>query len=518
MKPIIYTLMFLFLMNCIDTKLVEADGSNTKSPAYVMYILNWPVSKLFPQSSSGSGTVIETTPEITYTQLAAYDFSNGIIPNGWTGGWTATSTGCPVTGTPPCLRSGGIADNQSSSLTFTTTLKVSKISFKRRISSESGYDICKFTIDGADVVEEGVGVSGTDDKLYEFTFSEATSRTFAWTYRKDSGSFVGLDLCSLDDVTLYGFTGTGTDTTGTGSGTGTGTTAQVCTVSTFAGSGSAGSTDGTGTAASFNQPSALAVDSNKNIYIADTGNNKIRKISSVGVVTTLAGSGSAGSTNATGAAASFNGPYGVAVDNSGFIFVADSNNNKIRGISSAGVVTDYAGSGAIGISVNSTGIIYVTAGDKIRKIFSGTVTTLVALPDVYSPLGITVDSNGIIYTTDYYDIKKISSTGVVTHYAGAGYNGSTDGPGASAAIFQPRGIAADNVGNLYIADTNYHKIRKISTSVIVTTLAGSNISGSADGIGTAASFNSPYGVVVDSSGTLYVADRSNNKIRKIVCQ
>jgi sugar lactone lactonase YvrE len=157
-------------------------------------------------------------------------------------------------------------------------------------------------------------------------------------------------------------------------------------VTTLAGSGSTGSTDGTGTAASFGNPQDLAVDASGTVYVADTGNNLIRKITAAGVVTTLAGSGRAGSTNATGTAASFDTPYGVAVDSSGTLYVSDTGNNLIRKITAAGVVTTLAGSGSAG-STNGTG----TAAS-----FS-------------TPSGLTMDASGALYVADFRNnlIRKI---------------------------------------------------------------------------------------------------------------
>ncbi len=198
----IIVVSFVLLQGCTAALVSEltpnGGGSSGLTNLFVLLGLN--------RRSGGSG--------VSYTPIDTYNFSSG-VPSGWTGTWTSTSTSCPVTGTTPCLRSAVITNSQSSVLSFTTTLKASKISFKRRVSSESNYDYCKFTIDGADVSGEGLGVSGTEDKSYEFIFSEAASRTFAWTYRKDDSYFSGLDLCSLDDVVLYGVateTGTGTTT------------------------------------------------------------------------------------------------------------------------------------------------------------------------------------------------------------------------------------------------------------------------------------------------------------------
>ena len=204
---------------------------------------------------------------------------------------------------------------------------------------------------------------------------------------------------------------------------------------TFAGSGFVGQTDGTGTAASFSAPAGIAVDGFGNLYVADSGNNVIRKITSAGVVTTLAGSGSVGSTDGTGTAASFFQPIGVALDSLGNVYVADYGNGLIRKITQAGVVTRFAGTGKRDGAVDS---------------FEG-------------PTGVAVDSVGNVYVADVSAlISKITPAGLVTKLAGGGgpLNG-TDGVGAAANFGRPYGIAIDSQGNLYVADFGYNTIRKI---------------------------------------------------------
>ncbi len=319
------------------------------------------------------------------------------------------------------------------------------------------------------------------------------------------------------------------------------------TVTTLAGSGAQGSVDGTGTGATFAGPIKVAMDSAGNVYVADLGNNKIREITPVGVVTTLAGSGLQGSSDGTGAAATFHFPGDVAVDSAGNVYVADTYSNKIRRIT-AGVVTTLAGSGApgsadgtgtaatfstpYGVATDSSDNIYVadTYSHKIRKITPGGVVTTLAGSGVQGsadgtgtaatfdyPYGLVTDSSDNTYVADTYShkIRKITPAGVVTTLAGSGAPGSADGTGTSATFNFPNGVAADSSGNIYVADTSSNKIRKITPGGVVTTLAGSGVQGSADGAGATASFNEPSGVGVDSSGNVYVADYVNNKIRKI---
>jgi hypothetical protein len=265
-------------------------------------------------------------------------------------------------------------------------------------------------------------------------------------------------------------------------------------VTTLAGVGYFGSTDGPGTVAMFRRPSGVAVDGLGYVYVGDTSNHKIRKITPEGVVSTLAGSGTSGSTDDTGTAASFKQPYGVAVDGSGNVYVADSGNMKIRKITPAGVVTTFAGSGAFG------------SDDGI-----GTAASF------GWPAGVAVDGSGHVYVSDSnkHKIRKITPAGVVTTLAGSGAAGSDDGPGTTASFYAPFSLAVDGSGTVYVADRTNNKIRKITSGGMVSTLAGSGAADSADGIGTAASFNWPAGVAVDGVGNVYVADQNNNKIRKI---
>jgi sugar lactone lactonase YvrE len=267
-------------------------------------------------------------------------------------------------------------------------------------------------------------------------------------------------------------------------------------VSVFAGTGLPGPDNGPANTASFNFPVGIAVDAAGNVYVGDDGNNLIRKISPSGVVSTLAGNPSAGAVNGTGASASFHTPLGVAVDASGYVYVADYQNSLIRKISPAGVVTTFAGNGSVGS----------TDGLGTDASFS-------------FPAGVTVDINGNVYVADANGcrIRKITPAGMVSTIAGTGNPGSADGAGTMASFFAPQGITVDKAGNLYVADGGNSLIRKISPSGMVTTVAGSGTRGSSNGPGASASFSGPDGLVVDASGkNLYIADTFNNLIRKIV--
>ena len=270
-------------------------------------------------------------------------------------------------------------------------------------------------------------------------------------------------------------------------------------VTTLAGgTGTTGTTDASGTAARFNQPNGVSSTSAGIVYVADTANATIRKIAADGTVTTFAGStGTRGNTDGTGTAATFSYPVGVAQDSSGNVYVADATNHSIRKITSAGVVTTFAGGAGISGTTDGT-------GTAARFNY---------------PTGVTVDSSNNLYVADTTNntIRKITSAGVVTTLAGlAGISGSSDGTGNAALFNTPGGLAVDSSGNLFVADTANSVIRKITSAGVVTTYAGlSAVAGLLDGTGNAAWLNQPKALVLDSSGNLFVADTGNAAIRKI---
>jgi uncharacterized protein YjiK len=285
----------------------------------------------------------------------------------------------------------------------------------------------------------------------------------------------------------------------------TGPTAVITTpliVSTLAGQPlSSGSSDGTGSAARFYSLTSAAADNAGNLYVADTDNHTIRKVAvSTGAVSMLAGlAGSSGSADGMGTAARFNSPSGVAVDGAGNVYVADTLNHTLRKITSLGVVTTLAGSPGIVGSVDGT-------GSDAR--FQG-------------PQGLAIDNGGNLYVADTnnHTVRKVvPSTGVVTTVAGwAGNSGSADGEGGLARFDFPSGVAVDGAGKLFVADTENHTIRQILPSGLVSTVSGlAGASGGADGTGSTARFDSPSDVAVDLSGNLYVADTDNHAIRKVV--
>jgi sugar lactone lactonase YvrE len=239
------------------------------------------------------------------------------------------------------------------------------------------------------------------------------------------------------------------------------------------------------------------VDAAGNVYVADAGNSTIRKITSAGVVTTLAGkAGEIGTRDGTGGEAAFFGPTGVAVDGSGNVFVADNFSHTIRKITSAGVVTTFAGVAGNAGSQDGT-------GNAARFAY---------------PMDVAVDGSGNVFVADWFNntLRKITSSGVVTTLAGAvGVQALRDGTGSDAWFGLPSALSVDSDGNVIVADTANQAIRKVTPAGVVTTLVGAGLSGSADGTVGVARFNQPKGIALDSRGNLYVADMANHTIRKI---
>ena len=265
------------------------------------------------------------------------------------------------------------------------------------------------------------------------------------------------------------------------------------TVSTLAGMTS-GYADGTGSAARFNHPAGICLDNAGNLLVADQDNHRIRKVTPAGVVTTVAGSGTAGTANGTGTAAQFNQPYSLTVDGSGNVYISDRSNHKIRKMTPGLVVSNFAGSGTAGFN-NATG----TAAQFNQ------------------PGGITVDGSGNLYVADIYNnrIRKITPAGVVTTLAGSGTAGFADGINTAAQFNLPHGVAIDRGGNIIVGDHANQRVRKVTPSGTVSTIAGNGTSGSTNGPVDTSTFNYLQGVAIDASGRIYVADVNNNRIRLI---
>jgi len=313
-------------------------------------------------------------------------------------------------------------------------------------------------------------------------------------------------------------------------------------VTTLAGNGTAGLANGTGSAASFNNPQGVAVDAAGNVYVSDSFNHLIRKITPAGVTTTFAGTGTLGFSGGAAAMAQFYSPQGLAFDGSGNLYVADQGNNAIYKITSAGTVTILAGTGLAGyvngagtlarfnapqgIATDAAGNVYVAdrSNNMIRKITQAGIVSTFAGTGAYTladgdgptvaafnrPTGVALDATGNVYVTDQGNtaLRKITAAGVVSTLIG---NTTTN-----TLLNSLAGIATDAQGNMYITDQT-GRILFINTQNILYTLAGkANTTGYLDGSKTTALFSSPTSIAVDANKNIYVADYNNNRIRKLV--
>lgn len=257
-----------------------------------------------------------------------------------------------------------------------------------------------------------------------------------------------------------------------------------------------GSADGIGSAAQFRYPGGLAFDPAGNLLVADTGNHTLRRIAPDGTVTTVAGAaGTAGYTDGVGSAARFNAPVGLAVDGTGFVYIADSQNQVIRRMAPDGTVSTYAGTpGQPGFTDGASGALF------------------------NQPNGLALKADGTLLVADYGNsaLRAVSTAGQVSTLAGRGTHGFADGNKATALLYWPVGLAVDAAGTTWVADTYNHVVRKVLADGTVSTLAGlGTTSGNVDGTGTVARFNGPCGIIVAPNGDLVVADTGNRYLRRV---
>lgn len=318
-------------------------------------------------------------------------------------------------------------------------------------------------------------------------------------------------------------------------------------VSTIAGDGNRGFVNSTGLTAQFNDPEGIAVDDRGNLYVADMGNNCIRQIFLNGTVTIFAGSKTSGFMDGSAPAARFNNPSDIAIDKAGNLYVTDTGNSCIRKITPLGVVSTLAGTGKAGfadgnaataqfdspysVAVGEDGNVYVADGSyRIRKITpAGLVSTLAGngtfgaadgpgnAAQFKGIEGLAVTKQGTLYAADFCRIRKITADGTVSTVAGTLLPGYTNGPSNTAQFYITNALALDKQGNLYVAEFNNHCIRKITPSGDVSTFAGTRVKGSTDGPIANAQFNYPSGMTIDSKGNLYITEYSQ-RIRKITAE
>ena len=281
--------------------------------------------------------------------------------------------------------------------------------------------------------------------------------------------------------------------------------------------GGLGGDGGPAVEARLRYPFDVAVDETGSLYIVDTWNHRIRKVDSAGIVTTVAGSGTTGESGGgfsgdggPAVEAQLRFPGGAALDGSGSLYIVDTWNHRIRKVDSAGIVTTVAGSGTTGEGGGGFG------GDGGPAVEAR----------LRYPYGVTVDETGNLYIADArnHRIRKVDSAGVVTTIAGSGTEGygGDGGPAVRAQLSHPQGVALDGSGNLYIADAWNHRIRKVDSAGIVTTIAGGGTPGGGrgrfgrdSGLAVRARLKYPQGMALDAAGNLYFADIGNHRIRKV---
>ncbi|MCB0488635.1 MAG: IPT/TIG domain-containing protein [Cyclobacteriaceae bacterium] len=322
---------------------------------------------------------------------------------------------------------------------------------------------------------------------------------------------------------------------------------QIGVVTTIAGDGTTGFQDGPGATAKFNFPTGMAVDANDNVYVADRSNNRIRKITPDGNVSTLVGNGEETSVDGDLSTARIRRPTGLCFGDDGTLYFTESTGGRVRKITAEGQVTTIAGLGTAGyldgaaadaqfnfptgIAIDSKGNLFVGdfGNNCVRKIANGQVTTFAGTLDMgttdgtgsearfSAPNYIVIDADDNLFVSENLNhrIRKITPSGDVTTIAGS-IEGSDDGPAASATFRFPYGLAFDNEGQLLIVDGSNNSIRMLDKDNNVRTVAGGGIPGWEDGEWLAAQFDLPNGIAVNSKGEFFVGDRTQRVVRKIV--
>ena len=332
-------------------------------------------------------------------------------------------------------------------------------------------------------------------------------------------------------------------------------------ITTVAGNGAPGDSGDGGPAsqADLFYPSGVAADSSGNLFIADEQNDRVRQVGSNGMITTVAGTGRPGYSGDGGPAtqAELDCPAGAAVDASGNLFIADAFNQRIRQVGSNGMITTVAGTGTqgyagdggpatqaeldcpVGVAVDTVGNLFIAdaANQRIREVGTNGMITTVAGTGTQGyagdggpatqagldyPQGVAVDASGNLFIADAFNqrIREVGTNGMITTVAGTGTQGyaGDGGPATNAELYTPFGVTVDASGNLFIADGSNERIRKVGTNGMITTVAGNGTPGDSGDGGPAsqAELDYPAGVAVDASGSLFIADQRNNRIREVV--
>ncbi|WP_161967245.1 autotransporter-associated beta strand repeat-containing protein [Fimbriiglobus ruber] len=276
-------------------------------------------------------------------------------------------------------------------------------------------------------------------------------------------------------------------------------------ITTIAGNGTPGFSGdgGPATAAELDIPAYVAVDAAGDVFITENANNRVREVNASGTITTIAGNGSAGSSGDGGpaTAAELHSAEGVAVDAAGDVFFVEETGNRVREVSASGIITTIAGNGTAGFS-----------GD------GGPATAA----ELHDPFGVAVDAAGNVFIADLgnYSVREVSPSGVITTIAGNGTPGFSDdgGPATAAELHDPFGVAVDAAGDVFIADASNNRVREVSASGVITTVAGNGTAGfSGDGgLAAAAELNNPEGVAVDATGDVFIVDQNNQRVRELL--
>lgn len=327
-------------------------------------------------------------------------------------------------------------------------------------------------------------------------------------------------------------------------------------ISTIAGTGAAGfNGDGLAAAsAQLNFPRGLIVDASGNLFFADAGNDRVRRISAAGFISTIAGTGVAGFSGDGGPAATaqLNNPFAVALDAAGNLYIADRGNHRVRRVTPAGVIATVAGTGVggysgdggsatsarilepVGVAIDTAGDLFICASSRIRRVTpAGIISTIAGRarfgPDnapalnslLDRPLGLAMDAAGAIYIADQFNhrVRKVSPAGIISTFAGNGQAASTGdgGQAGSAALNAPSGVFVDPAGNLFISEVAGHRIRKVTPAGVISTFAGTGVAGSTGDGGPAASarLSGPRQFAMDSEGNLYISEQTGHRVRRI---